>query len=427
MSEKPSPIPVNAAFDPVERQAQKELDVYAEGRPYEDSMGNAHDPVGGQFINSDEYFNSRRKDIRAEGQTPYESMPTTVLARKLGEAEFNEDRTTATNIEEAMLDKAAAQDEKERERDPGRDDKESDNLLDHLTATKESELQKRIEENIVTDDEGAAAEKERATDTNDDTETETKTEEMPTIKIEGSDKPSSESDGSSQNGAESTEEDFTYHGGPIWGGESPIDRLGGLAGAARSKTAMASAAKKLRALRELPTKAFVKGQSKLSETQEFYDDEERGQRRRRITAAVIGVVGLAGISYLANKGVDTSGSGVTHHAGDISQANQHTPGFETQPLFPGIQNAQQHAHEAAHALGDGGTTAPAAHTIELKPGQNPWEVSEHRLHDLGVAHPTDAQIEDYDKLMAHANPDVYAYGGDSSENLAAGTKLKLPR
>lgn len=167
---------------------------------------------------------------------------------------------------------------------------------------------------------------------------------------------------------------------------------------------------------------------KMDQAREYFSDDEKG-KRRKVAAGVVGVLAVAGGAYLAYKGVPGGGS----HGGEAALAP---------PVKPQHHEAVQHAQSVAQGNGgttapehaqpsiNGGTTAPAAGrpgVTELKSGQNPWTVSEHRLHELGNAHPSAAQIEHYDKAMAQANPDVYSYAGDSSENIPAGTVLKLPK
>lgn len=146
------------------------------------------------------------------------------------------------------------------------------------------------------------------------------------------------------------------------------------------------------ALRALPYLAKYKIGNGIERAREYFSDEEKG-RRRKVVAAVAGALVLAGATYLELKG---SGTHSPRH---------HTPRHHAAPRGHGID----------------------PNTIHLQEGQNPWTESRHELKLHGNAHPTNAQIEAYDKQMAADNPDVYRYFGDSSEHIPAGTGLRLPQ
>jgi hypothetical protein len=57
---------------------------------------------------------------------------------------------------------------------------------------------------------------------------------------------------------------------------------------------------------------------------------------------------------------------------------------------------------------------------------DPWKVSRHELQVLGDTHPTDQEIQNYDRRMAAKNPGVYNYEDASAHFLPEGTELKLP-
>ena len=105
MSESTSKPQINVqeAFDPELRQAQADMNAYAETRYQDqDANGSFHDPENGQFINADEYFDAQRAAHAEEGQT-YEDMSMPDLARKLAEAEHHGDKTSSENISDVLL------------------------------------------------------------------------------------------------------------------------------------------------------------------------------------------------------------------------------------------------------------------------------------------------------------------------------------
>lgn len=86
-------------------QQQVEQHIYDENRPYQDLKGNVHDPANGQFTDIDAYFDKQREIAEDSSQDPYETMSMTELARKLGEAEYDNDKTTSINVSDVLLDK----------------------------------------------------------------------------------------------------------------------------------------------------------------------------------------------------------------------------------------------------------------------------------------------------------------------------------
>lgn len=511
---EPAPVSVERAFDPDLRQGQKDLDEYMASRPYQDAKGNVHDPVNNGFVNPDQYFDAQREAAYEANGANYANMPTSILAKKWAQAEFNQDRTSVDSIEDALLDKAVAQENREKERDPGRPDDESGKLLDHLNDIKERELQKMIEESIDPDANNGNSSGHRANTNAKDPEK----KEKFTVKDVYYDP---EDDGTSQTAAEISDEGYALHldqlhgrptlltagdttyyvsgnyindlekmkqpepqdgeewkfdgeqpmpkitvgkplvidgkevGGPITKveisggrkdfdglqknadfesrGEDPFgkayDILKDAYGWGEEPTALLEAGETRPKLRERIRNAMLRAavavQSRTTSVREFYGDKERGDGRKAVSA-VIGATALFGIGLAVSKGVPLLDGG---HDKEIAphllkpNAHQHVQeaigGGTPAPITP-----EEHVTLAPGA-GDGGTAA--VNPVRLHPGQNPWTVSEHRLQELGLAHPTDPQIEAYDKAMAQMNPDVYKYAGESSENIPVGTVLKLPR
>lgn len=70
----PEQIDVETAFDPVAREAQAQMDIYAENRPYQDAEGVVHDPANGNIVNPDEYFDEQHQIAKDHSQTAYEDM-----------------------------------------------------------------------------------------------------------------------------------------------------------------------------------------------------------------------------------------------------------------------------------------------------------------------------------------------------------------
>jgi len=100
-------INVDQAFDPEARKAQAEFDAYMESRPYMDANGSVHNPENGQFANPDKYFDAVREDSESASlqQDAYEDKGMVELARELGQAELNKDKTTENNVLDSLLTK----------------------------------------------------------------------------------------------------------------------------------------------------------------------------------------------------------------------------------------------------------------------------------------------------------------------------------
>lgn len=149
---------------------------------------------------------------------------------------------------------------------------------------------------------------------------------------------------------------------------------------------------------------------------QFYGDKEKG-KRRKISTAIIGGLALTGAAILL-----ADGSSSTHHSHMATEHMNHRGG-------------KPHEHLPKHLSKKSHQTTPRTHMAQpsmttIQKGQDPWSISAHQLGvqdnpHLMAAHA--AQIEAYDKEMAKLNPHVYTYGGTSSEHIAAGTKLVLPR
>ncbi len=454
MEQQPSHIDVQEAFNPELRQAQQEWDAYLNSRPYVDGDGKAHDPSNGQYINPDSFFDAHRQEI--ENTSPaddYEKMTVTTLARKLGEAEYNQDKTSQQNISDVILEKLSQQEELLSRRNKGHDvKKESEKLWDMVMSIKDKEKARLQEDSAKEKDEPkqntqAEHEKIQARKVNialgskvrvlrssgemeDDWEVAfmedadnsdgsefaivTKTLEdgrylskyvsIDKLKSwqppadegteeEAAKEPAKPEDEGSKQEVSDDEEDqevATQELGKDDGSEELSD-TSEEGRRARVKRLMGKAAK---AIRSVPLLVAVKTQTSLERARNYYSDEERG-KKRKIMSGVIGAVALAGIGagiYLDLK----SGGGITHQT---QPHGRHGEGF------PG------------HKL----------HKAILKEGQNPWPLSKQELIRRGNAAPTNAQIEAYDKRMARLNANVYSYYGDSAEHIPAGTELKLPQ
>ena len=135
MSEK---INVEQAFDPEARQAQNEFDSYLESRPYKDERGAAHSPENGQFINSDEYFKTKRDQYEADTMpTAYEDMTMPDLARALALAEHEDDKTKVEDIQDVLVEKMA-----EFTENNNLDNDAQENLWNRIMKVKDGESQK---------------------------------------------------------------------------------------------------------------------------------------------------------------------------------------------------------------------------------------------------------------------------------------------
>jgi hypothetical protein len=182
--------------------------------------------------------------------------------------------------------------------------------------------------------------------------------------------------------------------------------------------------------RHLMALAAVSINDKAERLGNWFGDKEKGNKRKA-AAIVAGAVVIAGVTYLELKTGGSSGGSHGHEATLVPPVKpQHHEAAQHAQSITHTGNGGTTAPEHAQPSTNGGTTAPNAGkpgVTELRSGQNPWTVSETRLHELGNAHPSAAQIEHFDKAMAQANPDVYSYAGDSSEQIPAGTELKLPR
>jgi hypothetical protein len=130
---------------------------------------------------------------------------------------------------------------------------------------------------------------------------------------------------------------------------------------------------------------------------------EKDHQRRKIAGWVAGgiaVAAAAGLAYLEIKGHSVS--------------HPHNP-----------NNTGSGPTGGGAGAGAGGNHI---HTVTLKRGSNPWEISRHQLELHGNSHPTDAQILAYDKKLGRANG--YKNWNDwakAARHLMPRMKLKLPK
>jgi len=503
MSEQ-RPATAQEAFDPEVRQGQADWDAYLQSRPYEDDLGNIHNPETGQFINADAYFDEQRQELEAADQTSYEDMSMSDLASKLAQAEHHGDRTMENDVHEVLHDKITKQHKKTKSsRDTEHNAQRMDKLIDRVMTVKDKELERLQEKTpeleqdpfftperiealkgsaFAADGEtsfeilGYKSTDYKAREVRDQQDNITKVidphhllyaahknekgelrepfvnrlkdfwfskkdaDHIQRLKdagwviedLYGSDfvtvRPPKEgetvtpgsgpelpkSTGADRSeGAEADKEPEQTTTRETYGEEdAPTDVMKrpfdwerdtngdfddlttgkGLRARVRRLMGRASAA-----IRDLPVLALLTAQEGVERARSYFEDEERG-RRRRITGMVAGAVVLAGagatVAYLELKGNSIMGN-LTDGRG-----------------AKGGHNPEMHEH---------------VRKAVLHSGDNPWTLSEHQLKAQGIAHPTDAQIEAYDKRMAHLNPDVYSYYGDSSYHIPSGTELKLPK
>lgn len=137
----PEQIDVDAAFDPVARQAQEQMDIYAQNRPYQDANGAVHDPANGNFVTPDKYFDEQHQIAEDGSQSPYEDMSIPALAHKLGEAEHYDDRTTQDSVTEVLLEKMGTEEARIAGEGGSETEARQDNLWDSVMAAKD--LKKR--------------------------------------------------------------------------------------------------------------------------------------------------------------------------------------------------------------------------------------------------------------------------------------------
>jgi hypothetical protein len=140
-------------------------------------------------------------------------------------------------------------------------------------------------------------------------------------------------------------------------------------------------------------------QAKTEGLREYYGDNERGNKRQKVTAAVAGTVLLGGLVYLNAKGAGVSFKGVQKEA-----AASFIPPVKA-PHHEHLQHVQRFAETTLHQGGE------------------PWTISEKQLEAHGVAHPTDAQILSYDKRLLR----LKHISLQKARHLFAGMKLLLPK
>lgn len=96
-----------ARDNPDLRTTAGELAGYLEARPYSDSAGNIHDPNTGKFVDPSRYNEKGRDRHYADSmaEESYESMSMSSLAKALGQAELDSDKTKAEDISDVLLEK----------------------------------------------------------------------------------------------------------------------------------------------------------------------------------------------------------------------------------------------------------------------------------------------------------------------------------
>lgn len=174
-------------------------------------------------------------------------------------------------------------------------------------------------------------------------------------------------------------------------------------------------------IHDVSVMTLVVAQTKAENVREYYADREAGSRRKKISGAIAGVLAVGAATYFGTKGLMPTGASHQHAAEAVSN---HVPRHASLAAFPGDTSptdagARHMAHvtQGAHQTGA---------TVTVHEGENPWTISEHHLMATGSTHPDPAQIEAYDRDMAHVNSNVYTYGSDSSRHIPVGTELKLP-
>lgn len=159
----PEQIDVEAAFDPVARDAQAQMDVYIDNRPGLNEAGIPVAPDGSELkppegmdvegatqdeINqaaTDSYFDEQHKIAEEGSQTSYEDMTIPALAHKLGEAEHFGDKTTEQSVTDALLEKMGTEEARIAGEGGTETEARQNNLWDSVMSAKD--LKKRQLEN----------------------------------------------------------------------------------------------------------------------------------------------------------------------------------------------------------------------------------------------------------------------------------------
>lgn len=139
----PESIDVNHAFDPELRQAQADMDAYAQTRAFEDANGKLRTP-NGQFTSANkqsELADSYREAQLDSTTTPYEEMSLTELADKWAEAESFEDKTTVDDVMDVVLSKIENKYGKQEK--PDEFESTQDRVLDRFLKLKDLKLEAR--------------------------------------------------------------------------------------------------------------------------------------------------------------------------------------------------------------------------------------------------------------------------------------------
>jgi hypothetical protein len=149
MSEQAPQIDVEEAFkDPEIAVAQREFNEYLDSRPYRDETGVTHNPQNNQPIDAEEYFNKQRAAHESahekDPQISYDAMTMPALARKLAEAEHNNNRIEIAKISDVLLDKLADLQTKQASTRPKHDAKgkeeADDNVWNRIMGVRDKEL-----------------------------------------------------------------------------------------------------------------------------------------------------------------------------------------------------------------------------------------------------------------------------------------------
>lgn len=105
-------IDVNEAFKHEPDQAQQDLNLYLESRPYQDANGGIHSPDG-KFVKTDQYFDEqyriadeRHHTVNESASKPYDDYSTEELKQALADAEQRQDKTSTKNITDALKENA---------------------------------------------------------------------------------------------------------------------------------------------------------------------------------------------------------------------------------------------------------------------------------------------------------------------------------
>lgn len=187
--------------------------------------------------------------------------------------------------------------------------------------------------------------------------------------------------------------------------------------------------------------AAANGSMSVRELQEkMAENAERDKKRTKIGGAVLALVGVAGIAYLATRGHDTSGldhSTAADSASGVGVGGGHEAATDTIPAItaPDAPAATAVVPESPvvtaedidlSGLGsNGGSETIAAaqeHIGVLSAGQNPWTETTDYLKSLGINDPTNAQIA----TVNNAGLNLSGISVDDARHLPVGFEFRLP-